>query len=117
MSQGIEDASHLPLLHIADATAERIVKAGFKTVGLLGTRFTMRKDFCRSRLSEKFGLTVVVPDEKAREAVHDVIYTELCNGVVRAESREVHYTFIANLKTGEKGGVFDFGVHGDRTVG
>ena len=98
VSCGIEDASHLPLLHIADPTAERIVKAGFKTVGLLGTRFTMEKDFYRSRLNEKFGLAVVVPDEEGRGVVHDIIYRELCNGVIKEESREAYYRVIANLK-------------------
>ncbi|KAL8691061.1 MAG: hypothetical protein Q9218_003623, partial [Villophora microphyllina] len=67
VSGGIESASGLPLLHIADPTGERIVTAGFKTVGLLGTRFTMEKEFYRSRLAEKFGLSVVVPDEEGRE--------------------------------------------------
>lgn len=99
VSQGIENASRLPLLHIADPTAVRIVKAGFKTVGLLGTRFTMEKDFYRSRLSEKFGLTVVVPDEEGRRAIHHIIYTELCNGIIKEESREVYYRVIADLKT------------------
>ena len=99
VSQGIENASHLPLLHIADPTAERIVKAGFKIVGLLGTRFTMEKDFYRSRLSEKFGLTVVVPNEEGRVAIHNIIYTELCNGIIREESREVFNEVIASLKT------------------
>ncbi|KAJ7158385.1 Asp/Glu/hydantoin racemase [Mycena crocata] len=98
VSRGIEGASHLPLLHIADPTAERIVKAGFKTVGLLGTRFTMEKDFYKSRLSDKFGLTVVVPDDEGRRAVHDIIYTELCNGIIKDESREVYDGVIAALK-------------------
>ena len=99
VSQGIENASHLPLLHIVDPTAERIVQAGFKTVGLLGKKFTMEKDFYRSRLSEKFGLTVVVPNEKDRRTVHDIIYTELCNGIIGEESREVYHMVIADLKT------------------
>ncbi|KAF2235690.1 aspartate racemase [Viridothelium virens] len=99
VSHGIERASGLPLLHITDPTAERIVKAGFKSVGLLGTRFTMEKDFYRSRLRDKFGLTVVVPDEAGRTAVHDIIYMELCNGIIRETSRELYYTIIAALKT------------------
>lgn len=99
VSHGIENASDLPLLHIADPTAERIVRAGFKTVGLLGTRFTMEKDFYRSRLSEKFGLIILVPDEEGRVAIHNIIYTELCNGIIRDESREVFNRVIAGLKT------------------
>ncbi len=99
VSQGIEDASHLPLLHIADPMAERIVKAGFKIVGLLGMRFTMEKDFYTSRLRDKFGLTIVLPDEEECGAIHDIIYTELCNGIVREESREIYYRIITALET------------------
>ncbi|KAK6077751.1 aspartate racemase [Seiridium cupressi] len=99
VSQGIETASRLPLLHIADPTAERIVKAGFKTVGLLGTRFTMEKDFYRARLSEEFGLNVLVPNDEGRATVHEIIYAELCNGVIREESREAYYEVIADVKT------------------
>ncbi|KAF7327871.1 putative aspartate racemase [Mycena kentingensis (nom. inval.)] len=98
VSQGLENASGLPLLHIADPTAERIIAAGFKTVGLLGTRFTMEKDFYRARLSDKFGLTVVVPSEEGRTIVHDIIYAELCNGIIKDESREAYYKVIADLK-------------------
>ncbi|KAJ7155006.1 Asp/Glu/hydantoin racemase [Mycena filopes] len=97
VSDGIEDASQLPLIHIVDPTADRILKAGFKTVGLLGTRFTMEKDFHRARLADKFGLRVVVPGEAAREVVHSIIYTELCNGVIREESRQSYYKIIADL--------------------
>ena len=99
VSQDIESVSHLPLLHIVDPTAERIVGAGFKTVGLLGTKFTMEKDFYKSRLSEKFGLAVVVPDQEGRQAIHDIIYSELCRGIIREESREVYARIIAEMKT------------------
>jgi aspartate racemase len=98
VSQGIETASTLPLLHIADPTAERIVQAGFKTVGLLGTSFTMEKDFYKARLSDEFGLNVVIPDEAGREVVHDIIYKELCNGIIREESRQAYYKVIEDLK-------------------
>ncbi|KAK7981659.1 hypothetical protein PG996_009349 [Apiospora saccharicola] len=68
VSDGLEAAasSGLPLLHIADPTAERIVAAGYRTVGLLGTRFTMEKDFYKARLADRFGLRVVTPDEAGR---------------------------------------------------
>jgi aspartate racemase len=98
VSQGIEAASALPLLHIADPTAERIVQAGLKTVGLLGTRFTMEKDFYKARLGDKFGLNVVIPDEAGRAVVHDIIYRELCNGIIREESRQAYYEVIEDLK-------------------
>ncbi|KAK0301526.1 hypothetical protein LTR82_018276 [Friedmanniomyces endolithicus] len=97
VSQGIETASQLPLIHIVDPTAERILKAGYKSVGLLGTRFTMEKDFYKCRLSEKFGLRVIVPDEEGRAMVHNVIYTELCNGIIRETSRQSYYKIIADL--------------------
>ncbi|RYP67250.1 hypothetical protein DL771_007339 [Monosporascus sp. 5C6A] len=97
VSRGIERASQLPLIHIVDPTAERVLKAGFKSVGLLGTRFTMEKDFYRSRLADKFGLRVVVPDEEGRAAVHSIIYTELCNGIISETSRQNYHKIIRDL--------------------
>ncbi|KAF4461113.1 aspartate racemase [Fusarium albosuccineum] len=97
VSQGIESASQLPLIHIVDPTADRILKAGFKTVGLLGTRFTMEKDFYKARLADKYGLRVVVPDDKGRETVHRIIYTELCNGIFNKNSQEEYYAVINDL--------------------
>ena len=80
----------LPLLHIADPTAAAIHRANLKTVGLLGTRFTMEQDFYRRRLTDRHGLTVIVPEPADRETVHRVIYEELCRGQVREDSR-AHY--------------------------
>lgn len=77
----------IPLLHIADATAERIKTAGFKKAGLLATRFTMEQDFYRGRLEKQHGITVITPNEDDRQFVHDVIYHELCLGLIRSESR------------------------------
>lgn len=77
----------LPLLHIADATADAIRAAGLTCVGLLGTRFTMEREFYVGRLRERYGLDVRVPEAAARERVHRVIYEELCLGKVREESR------------------------------
>lgn len=95
---GIEAAAGVPLIHIADATAERIVEARFSKVALLGTRFTMEKDFYKARLQDKFGLEVVVPDDKGMQAVHDIIYNELCMGVVKDESRKAYQEVIEDLK-------------------
>lgn len=92
------DGDGLPFLHIVDPTAERVVREGFRTVGLLGTRFTMEEDFYRARLRERFGLEAVVPDDAGRGVVHDVIYQELCRGVVRDESRERYRAVVAGLK-------------------
>ena len=77
----------IPLLHIADATAEKVKQAGRQRVGLLGTRFTMEEDFYRGRLASQFGLEVMIPDTKDRETVHRIIYEELCVGTIRPESR------------------------------
>ena len=76
----VEKAISIPLLHIADATAERLVADGIKRVGLLGTRFTMEEDFYKGRLTEKYNIEVVVPEPDEREIVHNVIYSELCLG-------------------------------------
>jgi len=92
----IEAAVSIPLLHIADPTAEAITRAGLRTVGLLGTRFTMEQDFYRQRL-QQHGLTVITPAEADREAIHRVIYEELCLGIVRGSSREEYRRVMATL--------------------
>ncbi len=83
----VEEAVRMPLLHIADATAGRVLERGFVRAGLLGTRFTMQQDFYKGRLNEKHGLSVITPGSRDQQTVHDVIYDELCRGVVRTESR------------------------------
>ncbi len=83
----------IPLLHIADATAQRVSATGIKTIGLLGTRFTMEEDFYKGRLSHSYGLKVIVPDDDERKIVHRVIYDELVLGNIRPESR-AHYARI-----------------------
>ena len=87
----------VPLLHIADATAECIVADGLKTVGLLGTRFTMEEDFYRQRLERRYGLKVLVPNEADRRIVHDVIFTELCLGRIVEKSRAEYKRIAENL--------------------
>lgn len=94
----IEAAIKIPLLHIADATAARVIAAGNTTVGLLGTRFTMEEDFYRGRL-EEHGLDVVVPNDDDMEVVHRVIYDELCLGQIRSESRNAFVTIIDKLRS------------------
>ncbi len=86
----IEATVGIPLLHIADATAEAITAAGYASVGLLGTRFTMEEEFYRGRLARRFGLTVLVPDHSDRNVVDRVIFDELCVGRVLEDSR-AHY--------------------------
>lgn len=92
----IESAVHIPLLHIADATAIAIKEAGFTTIGLLGTRFTMEQAFYKERLS-KYGLQVLTPNEQDRNSVHNIIYDELCLGKIIPNSREQYHCIIASL--------------------
>jgi aspartate racemase len=93
----MEAAVSIPLLHIADATAAAITAAGHGTVGLLGTRFTMEQDFYRQRLQDRHGLQVLVPDAEDRTVVHDVIYDELCRGVIRDASRDTYRRIMEDL--------------------
>ncbi len=83
----IERAIRIPLLHIADATAEALHARKIKTVGLLGTAFTMEQDFYKGRLSERHHLNVIVPDEQDRQFIHRTIYDELCQGTLLPESK------------------------------
>ena len=92
----IASAVDVPLLHIADATAASAHRAGVRSVGLLGTRFTMEQPFLLDRLAQA-GLDVVVPDEHDRELVHRVIYSELVRGVLNPESREAVVDVVARL--------------------
>ena len=93
----IQASINIPILHIADATAELLVTDGVKKVGLLGTRFTMEQDFYKSRLVENYGIEVLVPNDTDRTIVHDVIYEELCLGVVNDNSREQYVRIIDEL--------------------
>ncbi len=97
----IEARLSVPLLHIADATGERVVADKIRTVGLLGTRFTMEDDFYRGRLQEKFGLTVLVPEKDDRAIVDRVIFQELCRGVIAEGSRTNYQRIVCELT--EKG--------------
>lgn len=93
----IEQAISIPLLHIADATAECLVKQGISKVGLLGTRFTMEQDFYKGRLTERFGIEVIVPSAPQRDLVHRVIYEELCQGRICESSRAQYIEIINTL--------------------
>jgi len=97
VAPAIEAAVDIPLLHIADPTAEAIRAAGVATVGLLGTRFTMEQAFYKDRLVDKFGLKVLTPNEADRQVVHRIIYEELCLGRIRDESREEYRRIITAL--------------------
>ena len=104
VAPAIESAVDIPLLHIADPTAAAVKAAGLHVVGLLGTRFTMEQDFYRSRLTDRHGLVVIVPDAADRAIVHRVIYEELCQGDLRAESRAQYREILQRLvETGAEG--------------
>ena len=90
-------AVNIPLLHIADATAERIRQSGVKRVGLLATAFTMEQAFYKGRLQQEYGIEVRVPAAAQRKVVHDIIYQELCLGIIRDESRARYREIIAQL--------------------
>ncbi|QFU22376.1 aspartate/glutamate racemase family protein [Shewanella eurypsychrophilus] len=87
----------IPLLHIADATGDQLVADGIKTVGLLGTQFTMEQAFYKQRLTEQFAIEVMTPEPKERALIHSVIYEELCLGDINANSRQAFLTTIDSL--------------------
>ncbi len=93
----IQSAIDIPVVHIADATAESLVKGGVKKVGLLGTKFTMSENFYKGRLKSGFGLEVLVPSDKDQEIVHNIIYSELCLGDIKADSRKSVLNIIESL--------------------
>ncbi|TXH95757.1 MAG: aspartate/glutamate racemase family protein [Rheinheimera sp.] len=96
VAAAITSATPLPLLHIADATAQQIKAGGLRRIGLLGTRFTMEQDFYKARLLTQ-GIEVLIPAEGDRKLVHQVIYEELCLGQINPESRLAYQQIIAGL--------------------
>jgi aspartate racemase len=88
----------IPFLHIAEATGSKIVDAGMSKVALLGTRFTMEKDFYKTYISDRFGIEVITPDETERELIHKTIYDELVQGLIKDESRKKFQQIISNLE-------------------
>lgn len=99
VAPAIEAAVAIPLLHIADATAEAVKAAGFQSIGLLATRFTMEHDFYVARLRDRHGLKVIVPDTKDRATMHRVIYDELVHGNVQALSRNAFVAIVGRLQS------------------
>jgi aspartate racemase len=97
MAEQVQGALKIPILHIADATGEKIIEQGLRKPGLLGTKFTMEEDFYRGRLQEKHGLDVIIPQDADRTAVDEIIYYELCVGVIKQESRERFQEVIKSL--------------------
>ena len=97
MAEEVQGAVGIPLIHIADVTGAKIGQAGMKRVGLLGTQYTMEQAFYRERLAERFGLEVLIPEELDRQAVHQVIFSELCLGQTLDASRQMYRQIIQRL--------------------
>jgi len=97
LSDQIEKNTSIPLVHIGDATAEKIKEKNFKKVGLLGTSFTMEQDFFKGRLLDKHQIETVIPDEKQRVDIHRIIYDELVKGIINSESRNIILEIISDL--------------------
>jgi aspartate racemase len=94
----IQAGLHIPLIHIADVTGREIRARGLTRVGLLGTRFTMEQEFYKGKLTSDYGLDVLIPDEEERQAIHAILYSELCLGAVKDASRDAFGKIIARLE-------------------
>jgi len=93
----VQNKISIPMLNIADATAEKIKADGIDKIALLGTRFTMEEDFYKGRLVDRYGLNVIIPSSEKMEIVHRVIYDELCAGIIKPDSRQKYADIIGNL--------------------
>ena len=105
MAPEVQGAVTIPLLHIADATAAAIKESAALKPALLATRYTMEQDFYKGRLKEQHGIEVAVPDAAGRRVVHDIIYDELCQGVVKDASKQRYLQIVEELKTQGADGV------------
>ena len=99
------DGINVPCLHIGDALGEFASRNDHLCLGLLGTRFTMEKSFLSDRLHSNFGIDVIIPNEEQRQAVHRIIYEELCHGEINDSSRDVFLRVIENLSRQGASGV------------
>lgn len=105
MADAVQASIDIPLLHIADPTAQAVRAKGIQRVGLLGTMFTMTEDFYRGRLETNHGLEVLVPDAPSRQSIHDIIYNELVVGQIREDSKARYRAIIEDLATAGAEGV------------
>jgi len=97
LTDTVEKAVNIPLLHIADATAQVLVHDNIKKIGLLGTAYTMEQAFYKDRLISKFDLDVITPDEEDRKIIHDIIFNELCLGKLTDQSRKAYINISEKL--------------------
>lgn len=105
MATAIENKVGIKVLHIAEATGEKVIEKGLKKVALLGTIFTMKQDFYKKVLKEKFNIDIITPNEADSEIVHEIIYTELCKGIINESSKEKYKKIIKNLQLNGAEGV------------
>lgn len=105
MAEAIEQNTKLPLLHIADTTAEEVKAKQLKKIALLGTRFTMEQDFYKKRLSDRHDLEVIIPSVEEMDQVHQIIYHELCMGQIKNKSKNIYQNIINNLEINGAEGV------------
>ncbi|WP_299947020.1 aspartate/glutamate racemase family protein [uncultured Microbulbifer sp.] len=98
VAETVEKSVCIPLLHIADATAEKLVNEQVKRVGIIGTRFTMEHTFYKNRITEKYGIEVIIPGKESRNLIHEVIYSELCLGKISNASRRSYLKIIDQLR-------------------
>lgn len=104
-SKAIINNISIPFLHIAEATGMAIESKGLKKVGLLGTKFTMEKDFYKDYILNNFGIEVIIPSVEEREIVHNIIYNELVLGNIKDNSREIFKQIIKNMEQSGAEGV------------
>jgi len=97
MAEEIQNNINIPLLHIADVTAEKIIAKGLSKLGLLGTEFTIEEDFYKKRLKERYNLDVIIPSDIDRKIIDNIIYNELCLGVRKESSKEKFKEVIKKL--------------------
>jgi aspartate racemase len=97
MAQEVEDTIDIPLLHIADATGEKVIEKGLGKLALLGTDFTMEEDFYKKRLRERYSIEVIIPSQSDRKIIDSVIYNELCRGTIQQSSKERYKEIIKRL--------------------
>jgi aspartate racemase len=96
--KAIMSSISIPFFHIAEATGQEIAKRGKDTIALLGTKFTMERDFYKGYLNDKFGIKVLIPNDEDRNTVHNIIYGELVQGQIKPDSRQKYVDIIAKLE-------------------
>ena len=100
----IKEKISIPILHIAEMTAEKILEKGLKNIALLGTKYTMEQDFYKSKLIEK-GINVIIPDKNDIEIINKVIYDELCLGIINSNSKKKFLEIVDKLRNKEAEGI------------